>query len=837
MNINKIFLLYLVFVLLLTLSVEAGSIKGTIADQDNSPLAGVNIVIENKGVGSTTNEFGFYFLENLSGGNYEIIFTYVGYKSVTLNLELQDSETVNQNVVLEEDILNMGSIVVTAQKKTEQIQDVPISLSLFDAKFLQLNSQVNLDVLDGYVPGFSLNTHSANRPNFVIRGLTSDAFLASAQPRVSVFYNNIPISRTSGALVELYDMERIEVLRGPQGTLFGRGAQIGAVHYISNKPNNGTHGNVSMGFGDHGQSFYNAMVNLPLTDNFYTRIAATYAKRKGFVQNTFGGDLNERNTAAIRSSFRYISNNKTILDLLIEYQHDTPGGTAFMSRTYPNQLGQIDVFGESASFEQGTGLGLKRNVFNVTLNGQHYFNNNTELTTILSYRAHDTDELWDGDGSAAPALDFSELIDADQITLESRLNYQIGRRFRGFTGISYWRENVHQTVRFSPNEQSLFFLFFNPEGLVDAMGNPNFMPALPPLPELGPIGGLPLSTYHVEESYQKAVNVALELFVDGTYQVTRKLNLTLGLRAISDRLSLEGKNKLYDGEPSTLGFITGNYPNVLIKAGDIPEENKDFTSIVGRAIAQYAFSEELITYVSYSRGRRPHVIQVRADAQTEILEDEKVNSFDLGIKGHISNQFLYDFAAYYYDYSDFQTRAWVADQQSGEFQLIVKDGGKAQAYGFESNLQYAFSQYFQLFANYAYIHARFDDVDENGNKQDYAGNRFRLTPDHMGSVRANLRFMIFNSVDFYFSPSFIYKSHHFFEDSNTPDLEQDGFGLLHLQTGVYLSSLHLEIGIFGYNLLNENYLVSAGNTGNLFGIPTFVPGNLRTVGLNFKYDF
>jgi outer membrane receptor protein involved in Fe transport len=837
MNIRTSIILNTVISLLLSLSAQAGSITGTVNDEKNVVLDGVDIIIENEGIGTTTNQFGKYSFDNLISGNYELVFTYVGYKSISINIELGEGESVSRDITLKEDILNLGTILVTAQKKAEQIQDVPISISALDNDFLDLNSPANLDILAGYVPGMNIFSHSMNRPNFVIRGLTSDAFLASAQPRVSVFYNNIPISRTSGAFVELYDMERIEILKGPQGTLFGRGAQIGAVHYISNKPNNTLHGNVFMGFGNNGQNYYNAMINLPLTDNLFTRIAATYIKRDGFVQNTFGGNLNERNTAAIRSSFRYISNDKTIVDLLIEYQKDTPGGTAFMSRTYPNRLGQIDVFGKTASFEQGANLGLKRNIFNATLNAVHYFNNSLDLTTIVSYREHTADEIWDGDGSAAPALDFTELIDTDQITLESRLNYRIGKRFRGFAGVSYWKENVNQTVRFSPNEQSLFFLFFNPPNLVDAMGNPNFIPVLPPLPELGPLGGTPLPSYHVEESFQKAVNSAAEFFVDGTYQATQKLNLTLGLRAIADRLSLEGRNRLFDGEPSTLGYITGNYPNVLIKAGEIPEEKKKYTSIVGRVITQYAFSEELNTYIGYSRGRRPHVIQVRADAQTEILDDEKVNSFDLGIKGHIFNQFLYDFAAYYYDYSDFQTRAWIADQQSGEFQLIVKDGGKAHAYGMESNLQYAVNQNVKLFANYAYIHARFDNEDNNGNRQDYAGNHFRLTPDHTASLRANLTFLIFKSTNFYLNPSYVYKSHHFFEDDDTKGLDQSDYGLLHVQSGVYLNLLHLEVSLFAYNLLDQKYLVSAGNTGNLFGIPTFVAGTRRTVGLQVKFDF
>ena len=160
---------------------------------------------------------------------------------------------------------------------------------------------------------------------------------------------------------------RIEILKGPQGTLFGRGAQIGAIHLISNKPVNHFQGEFSVGVGNHGQQIYKGMINLPITNNFYSRFAATHVQRDGFVNNTFGGRLNERETTAFRSSFRYYSGENTIMDLMFDYQEDHPGGTAFMSRIYPNQLGQIDVFGETASFERGTDLGLERKIMNLIL--------------------------------------------------------------------------------------------------------------------------------------------------------------------------------------------------------------------------------------------------------------------------------------------------------------------------------------------------------------------------------------------------------------------------------------------------------------------------------------
>jgi outer membrane receptor protein involved in Fe transport len=837
MNRHKLYLFQILLLFLIFSIAEAGSIRGGINDERGRPLSGVNITVADRNIGTTSNEFGLFFIDNLQIGVYTIVFNYMGYKYTEIDVDLDSDQIKIQNIVLVEEILTMDPFLVTAQKRIEQIKDVPVTMSIVNAQFLNLDSQVNLDVLSGYVPGLNVFSYSNNRPNYVIRGLTSDAFLASAQPRVSVYYNNIPISRNTGALIELYDMDRIEILKGPQGTLFGRGAQIGAVHLISKKPVNYLQGEFSAETGNYGHNIFNGMLNVPFSNNFYSRFAASYIQRNGFVTNTDGGQLNERKTAAFRSSFRYIPGEKTIIDLMFDYQEDQPGGTAFMSKIYPNRLGQIDVFGETASFERGSDLGINRKIINLNLNVHHYFTDNLDLNNFLSYREHSADEIWDGDGSAGPALDFEEDVDVRQIVLESRLNFDLGHRFNGFAGISYWQEKIDQSVRFSPNEQSLFFLFFDPQGLVDGQGNPNFVPALPPLPELGELGGLPLPTEHVEESFQQAGSEALETFLDGTFKLSKKFHLTAGLRLIMDRISLDASNRFIAGDPSTLGLLTGNYPNVLFATGEVSDKSEYYTSVVGRFLGRYSFTENLSTYAGYARGRRPNVIQLRADAKAETLDDEKVDNYEIGFKGVLSDRLFFDAAAYYYDYNDFQTRAFVADQESGEYQLIVKDGGKAHAYGFESGLRYTVNQDIQFHATYAYIHARFDETDSNGDEQEYAGNKFRLTPDHTWSIFANFGHTFLNSFKVYILPSYTYKSHFFFEDDNTEGLEQDAYGLFNLQGGIYYLPYHLELSLFAYNILNKDYLVSAGNSGNIFGIPTFVPGAPQTYGVRLKWDF
>lgn len=831
-------LLFQILILILDRSVsQAGEIKGSVNDEAGHALSGVNISVHNLNIGTTSNQFGLFSLDNLQNGVYTLTVDYVGYQSKEIEVNLDNDQTKIQNIILIETIYNMEPVLVSAQKRTEQIQNVPITLSVIDDQFLESNSQINLDLISGYVPGLNVNSYSNNRPNFVIRGLTSDAFLASAQPRVSVFYNNIPISRNTGALIELFDMNRIEILKGPQGALFGRGAQIGAVHIISNKPEKNIKGGFSVESGNYGRKIYNGILNLPFTDNFYSRFAASYIRRDGFISNTFGGELNNQKTAAFRSSFRYISDDNTIMDLIFDYQMDNPGGTAFMSRSYPNQMGQIDVFSGLASFEKGTELGLDRKIVNLNFNIRHYFNANLDLNTFFSYRDHSADEHWDGDGSAAPALDFEEHAKVKQFDIESRINFAIENRFQGFAGVSFWNERVDQSVRFSPNEQSLAFLFFNPGGLVDGQGNPNYMLAVPPVPELGDLAGVPLPTRHVEESFQQAGSKALELFIDGTYNVSEKLDLTAGVRFVLDRLSLDARNQFIAGEQSTLGLLTGNFPNVLFAEGEVSDVHDQFSSVVGRILTKYSFHDNLQLYAGYSRGRRPNVIQLRADAKAETLDDEKVDNFEIGLKSLISDRLYFNAAAYFYAYNDFQTRAWVSDQESGEFQLIVKDGGKAHTYGFESDLRYIISSSLQIDATYAYIHARFDDRDSKGNEQEYAGNTFRLTPEHTWSILARYAYNLLNSLNLFFIPSYMYKSHHFFEDANTKGLEQDGYGLFNLQAGVRYLPLNLELSILAYNILNKKYIISAGNTGSLFGIPTFVPGSPKTFGVRLKWDF
>jgi outer membrane receptor protein involved in Fe transport len=141
----------------------------------------------------------------------------------------------------------------------------------------------------------------------------------------------------------------------------------------------------------------------------------------------------------------------------------------------------------------------------------------------------------------------------------------------------------------------------------------------------------------------------------------------------------------------------------------------------------------------------------------------------------------------------------------------------------------------QFFGNYAYIHARFAANDVNGAKQEFAGNMFRLTPEHSFALGLNARVEIAREMFLFAIPSYSYKTKMFFEDANTPGLKQDGYGLLELRVGIEYKKITL--ALWGSNLLEEKYIVSAGNTGSLFGDPTQIPGVPRMIGTKMRWRF
>lgn len=834
MNIKYSIALLFLFVISIVNGQTKGSLRGTIVSDQGKNIKGVLVTIKGQKQSTTSDSNGEFVLSDLEAMTYQIILARDGYLPLEKEIQITAGST-SVKFELEEMPAMLEGITVTAQKREQKNKDVPIAITSYGSDFINKQGTFEYDALSDYVPGFQVQIQSVNNPGVVIRGITSDSGDSRVEPRVSIFQDGVSISKSRGSVVELFDVERVEVLKGPQGTLFGRGAQIGAMHIIQNKAKNETSGAVKLGYGNFDQVLANAYVNTPLIkDKLFFRASGIYNAREGYIKNLSGGNLNGKQTLAFRAAFKYVPSEKTKIDLIFNWQHDTPPGTSFKSGAYAPTGGDTNP-NTFADLERGEELGVDRTVKGITAIVNHEFNSNWNLTATTAYRDFDSNEAFDADGTAAPALYFREIAKGEQFSQELRFNFEANSKFRGFFGTNFFAENGSQYVPWEVNEQSFAMLLLSPSTFV-VNGQPQYLPSVPNNPAtFGPLAGAPFNPSNFESNTNYSRNYSGDIFADASYDLTSKFSVTAGLRG-----TWENANAGYEVRdattPSNVGYLTNVYPNNLFATTNnqriVASEN--FTSMVGRFALNYMVNDNITLFATTSRGRRPNVINITA-ARTKVLANEIVWSYEVGAKSlFLNNKLQFDISAYIYDYSNFQTS--VTSFVNGVFTTATQDSGNASSFGFETAFQYAINKSTSFFANYGYIDASFDDVDSNGNPQALAGNTFRLTPKHSISAGFDITPRVNNRLELFFRPSFTYKSKVFFEETNLPNISQAGYGILNSRIGLILDKKY-ELNFYMNNLGNKQFIVDAGNTGQAFGIPTFIAGPPRFFGMQVSAKF
>jgi len=749
-------------------------------------------------------------------------------------------------------VIELETVEVSAQKRVQAIQDVPIAITAYSGTFLESAGIERYKDLAPLVPGVFIQEQSPNNPGINIRGVTDPR----AEMRVSIFQDGVSINRAAGSVTELFDLERIEVLKGPQGTLFGRGAEVGAISIIQRKPTAATESSLSAGFGNHGAFRASGYANSPLGGGaLLGRIAFSYNRRDGIVDNLAdGSDLNGRDTLALRPSLRWMPGERTTIDLILNYQHDNPPGTAFKSGVIPTRAGDTDPF-LAADLNRGRGLSIDRTVWGATAVIAHEVNDAWTLTATTGLREYDSIEQFDADGSRLYLLELADDSQGEHFSQEVRLNFDTGGRFSGFVGASYVTEDSTQRVPLYTDERQVWpFLSGEFRSGLLAAGVPaalvNFaapamnpfvaqdrLPAtfaafagVPGLSGLALLANAPLKAYHTEEYVNSADKSATDLFADGTFAITDRLELTAGLR-----VSFEDQTSGYEARrapvPSTLGFLLGAAPNfAFVPTNGNREASLSDTSWVGRLIGRYEVSPQLSVYAGASRGRLPAGIII--DSATVTTADEEVMwNYEVGIKGGTADRrFDYSASLFRYDYSNFQTA--VRDPNNAA-RFIVVSAGNATGFGGEASLRGRINDTVSLFSTYGYTDATFDDTDDNGQPQRYAGSSFRLTAEHTFALGATLSWTSAASGTFTVTPVYQYKSEHFFDDDNTRfggTLRQDGYGIVNLRAAWRSKTGRWEVSAFADNLFDKDYLIDAGNFGANYGIPTFVRGDPALYG-------
>ena len=226
-----------------------------------------------------------------------------------------------------------AEIVVTAQKIEQRAVDVPITISAISGKRIQELGISDLDELSSYIPGLNIQEQSANNPGIVIRGITSDSGSAQQGPRVTLYYNGIDISRSRGSYQAIYDLERVEVIKGPQATLFGTAAAVGAISITSAAPRPGFSSTITGGYGNFSQTLLSGFVNAG-SEVFAARVAFERRTRNGYVENLSARqnrELYEQDQLGVRASLRWKPSDQLRIVLIGTYDRQRNGGTPFVS--------------------------------------------------------------------------------------------------------------------------------------------------------------------------------------------------------------------------------------------------------------------------------------------------------------------------------------------------------------------------------------------------------------------------------------------------------------------------------------------------------------------------
>lgn len=760
---------------------------------------------------------------------------------------------------------NVGAqdeIIVTAQKRDQNIQDVPIAITVFSQDDLDRLGVQQFDDLADFVPGLEVQEQSANNPGFNIRGITSDSGSSSIEPRVAIFQNGVPISRSRGSFVEVYDTD-VEVVRGPQPTLFGRSALIGAISLNTRAPELGeTGGYVRAGAGNFNHALIEGAVSVPLGDTAALRLAGRYKQRDGYIDNLISEDLNGYQLGALRGSLLFAPTDRLDATLIVDYQKDDNPGTSFKSGTFlPStaDLSQIGVIDPSSvaslsaipGFKNDRGLGLERDLFSATLLLDYTISDTLTLSSVSNYRDFDSSEIFDPDGFALPLFTFAEDAKGEQFFQEFRLGLNKDR-VSGFLGGSVFTEDGSQSVPLAYDLRAVQALL---RGFLfsDLPGVAQIAPPLSALPGVvlnpaSPNAGTPIG-YFEENFTNFGESTSYDLFADMTVALTDRLDLTGGVRyTYDDKRSGYSANAAGPSALTGAGvFVGGN----IFNGGNPVFVEDTFDGLTYRLAANYDLSDEATIFANYGHGRRPEVLAYAANtAQPNILaanfvtiDAEETDAFELGYRGEgLDGRLQMDAVGYYYQYENFQTTVLNAAGTP-----VPVNGGNASGFGFEASAQLELSDNLLAFGNYAYNGVTFDDEDGNGNPQTRAGNRFRLSPENTLTLGGVLQ-GDFAWGRLAFTPIYAWKSEIFFDDDNDrTDLQtgdffvdelQDSYGLVDLRLSFEPSKFDgLTLELFLENAADKEYLLDAGNTGDAFGIPTFIAGPPQTYGFYISKTF
>ncbi|RSU31771.1 TonB-dependent receptor, partial [Sphingomonas koreensis] len=682
------------------------------------------------------------------------------------------------------------------------LQDVPIAISAYDSTAL---SNLQADQLSGIqyaTPNLYLDQGDAGNAVIYIRGVGQNDSLAFADPGVGVYVDDVFIARSQAAFLDVFDVERIEVLRGPQGTLYGRNTIGGAIKFVSTRPTRDYSAYFEGGIGNYDQVLAKGRISGPLSDTVRGKIAYSWQRRTGYAYNsTTRADDGDVRTISGRASLLFEPSSDFEVLLTGDVKIDRPDTSRSPVRatpitgfangalvTFPAATDPYRVDTNANGLNDQTGWGT-------SLTARWNASEALTIEAISAYRQFDFDLNLDTDGSPLPILDIYLDQRQRQFSQEVRGTYAVPDRFAITAGLYYFHD---RDVTVSGYDDGAATLFGFP---VTAFGFPTSSLA---------------DTRQTTDSYAA--------FADATVELTPQLSLGAGLRYTHEkRSSSRAFEFFFDPRVS----VIGNPPPFLQGAGiaGVPiSGSADFDALTPRASISYQPNRDLLLYASASRGFKSGGFDGRANSDFGFrpFRPEYVWAYEGGIKkSWAGGRLTTNLAAFYNDYTDQQVTSFGADPVTGVFASLFTNAAAARAYGLEFELAARLADGLDLTGSVGLLDAKYRRFDQlvGGVVTDVSDRRVVNAPDFNASVGLTYtRPLGGGDVSGVFHIDGAYRSTVATEITDSPLLRQPGYEKINAFIGVVGPEKRWELRAGVENLTDQAVRVQGFNLSEFPGV-------------------
>lgn len=693
---------------------------------------------------------------------------------------------------------SLDEIVVTAQKRSESLQDVPISINAISGEAIEKAGVTDVNGIVELVPGLNSRSDGPTQTVFAMRGVGTNAFGVGVDGSVGVFVDDVYIGHPVLVNTSFFDVERVEVVKGPQGTLFGRNTSAGAISAVSKGVDLDDGTRIMIGGGNEGQKRMEFITNQQLSDRLGIRFAARIQERDGTFKNTTtGNDLNNVDNQTVRLVADYEVSDATSINLVLEnYTDNSYWG---MIDTGSNRT--IDGDSVTQAARGDVDIDSTRIAFKLT----HELDDNKTLVWNLN-KLDISSVTTPGDFfpfGGANLLVFSEPGDFEFLSTELRLNGS-SESMDWFVGASYREDTLFNNSTLSYNIGDLAAVLI--------------------LGDFNAVQGGAIDTN--ETSPTSADVTAYAIYGDVSFDITDKLSTTLGARYSVD-------DKDIRVQVDQVGA------NVLKPIFGTASASDDWSETTGRFVLNYQINDNVMAYTSFSQGFKAGGFNSSLDGNGNVLavDPETHDAFELGLKSELFDRRLRLNAAYFdSEYNDTQIEV----QQGAAF--VIRNIADAEISGFELDAMWVASDNLDIQFAVSSLDAEITngilptDTDGDGvvdTQVNVAGNDMPFSPDLSYTLGVNYtKSTSIGELGFGVSYSHTDKQYHTAYNDDGFAYSEDN-DLIDLRLDLTSNDESWTVSLLGKNITDERYLISTNAVVSNTGVPNI--GSLWSVNLGYRF--